>query len=131
MPHSEQEREKGRKLIKKILYNILKNPFETSKSGTINLKRIENKLSNCKPALQLLFLVGFVTKTIEDKQRLVWISTQENLEQMKEVQSLLRLSLDQIDTVIFLMQDGYTSGEAIGAINLSQNHEIKERTSKS
>lgn len=97
----------------KIFDNIMSNPSKLKKYGTINLKRIGHLLSNCDPALQLLFIVGFTIKNLEDQERLVWNNTSSNMQIMKDVYSILSLDTDLLEEVIYKLKNGYTYKEAI------------------
>lgn len=60
------------------------------------MKRITNKLSNPGLALAILFKTGFIVKNVNDKQRLVWVNTEENMEQLVNIHSILSKDPDQI-----------------------------------
>ena len=71
----------------KIFDNILLNPSEISKYGNLNFDRINDKLKlfQCRPALKILFVVGFVVKNIDNKQRLIWKNTTGNMKQIETI----------------------------------------------
>ena len=48
----------------------------TEKYGNLHSTKIHNKLSKCKPGLDLLFLVGF--QISNDNKRLIWTHTRSN-----------------------------------------------------
>ena len=83
----EDERNKGIKLLSKILSNLIKNPTQTQKYGNLNLQKITQKLSKCKPILTLLHLSGF-TKS-QNNKRLIWSNTDSNIETAKQIQYTL------------------------------------------
>ena len=116
----ESEREKGRKLILKISKNILDNPTQISKYGNLNFEKINKKLSNCKPALDLLFIAGFVIKTSDNEKRLIWSDTEEHMTILHYIHEILNFNDDQMNTYFSLINEGYTDEEVIDAINLSE-----------
>ena len=118
--HSKSERTKGIKLILKIFKKIISNRFELSKYGNLNFEKINEKLSNCKPAFELLFIVGFVARNVEDKQRLIWMNTPENMQQITDIAWILNMNTDEMDTFFALIEEGYSADEAMNGINLSQ-----------
>ena len=73
----ESERNKALKLLSKIYGNIINNPTQTSKYGNLNLAKINEKLSTCKPALKLLYLSGF--EKSKDNTRLIWKNANDNM----------------------------------------------------
>ena len=83
------ERQKLIKLVAKICEKIISNPSQTSKYGNLNWKRINNKISHSKIALELLFVAGFHIEIIDGKKRLIWNNTHEN---MKRIQSIHTIS---------------------------------------
>lgn len=100
----------------KIFTNIINNP-QISKYGNLNYQKIKNKLSECKPALQLLFISGFVIKD----ERLIWTNNDEAMNKMQNMNTLLTMNQDQINTFKDLMNEGFSMEEATNAINLSNN----------
>ena len=80
---SEIDRNKGIKLILRIIDNIVNNPSQTQKYGNLNLQKIKSKLKTCQPALELLFLSGF-TKT-PNNERLIWRNTNDNIMRLRHI----------------------------------------------
>ncbi len=68
-------REKSIKLLSKICTNILSDPSHT-KYHDLNFKRIKKILNECKPAIALLFAIGF---KVMNKTRLKWECNDVNL----------------------------------------------------
>ena len=83
----EHDRIGGVKLLLKICSNIINNPTQTQKYGHLNLQKIVQKLSNCEPALKLLMLVGF--EISENKTRLIWKNTEDNVTLLTVVKQTL------------------------------------------
>lgn len=106
-------------MVLKILSNIKGNPSKISKYGNLNFDKINQKLLNCKPALQLLFVAGFSVENSEDTARLIWSNSKENMEQISNILQILSMNDDQLHTFISLINTEYTIEEAILAINLS------------
>ena len=124
--YRESEKTKGIKLILDILNNIINNASEISKYDNLNFHEINEKLSMCPPALQLLFIAGFNVEDCKDnKSRLIWRNTTENMIKMRNIYSILSMkkilimNKDEMNTFICLINAGYTNEEAINAINLS------------
>ena len=120
--HRSSEQEKGVKLVLSVFEKIINNPMEISKYGNLNYNKINNKLSNCKPGLKLLLLAGFTVKHLnqdDDKPRLIFENTKENMIKMINICKILRMNEDSINTYICLIKEGYTNKQAIEAINLS------------
>ena len=57
--NSISERQKETKLVLKICRNIISNPSQISKYGSLNWSKVYAKLTNCKFWLQLLLIAGF------------------------------------------------------------------------
>ena len=108
-------------MVLKIFNNIINNPSKISKYGNLKFDKISKKLSMCQPALQLLFIAGFNVEDYNDKSRLIWRNTEENMNEMINIYSVLNMNDDQMNTFICLINEGYTNEEAINAINLSNN----------
>ena len=64
------------------------NPGQREKYGNLKFEKINQKLSSCKPALDLLFLSGF--KTSENNQRLIWANTNDNIIMIQKIQNELQ-----------------------------------------
>ena len=85
----------------KIFKNISDNPGQNEKYGNLKFNKINQKLSSCKPALDLLFLSGF--KKSKNDKRLIWINTNDNIRIMQHIQNELQshiTSHDNISSVI-------------------------------
>ena len=95
----ESERNKGVKLLLKIFENIINHPTQTEKYGNLNLIKITNKLSGCKPAMKLLLLSGFEAK--ENNKRLIWTNTANNMMILKHLQN----TLESMTETISITQD--------------------------
>ena len=119
--HRKSERDKGIKLVLKIFSNILNNLSEIGKYGNLNYNKINKKLSMCKPALQLLFIAGFNQYICDDKRRLIWRNTTENMREMRNIYNVLNMHEEEINTFISLINEGFTNEEAMNAINISNN----------
>ena len=91
-----------------------------AKYGNLNFEKIKDKLSNCKPALQLSYIVGFCIKTYDDYKRLIFIKTSENMRKIRIVMQILNMNEEEMNTFICLIEEGYTNQQAINAINLSK-----------
>ena len=111
------ERDKGIKLVSTILQNIISNPSQLPKYGSLNWKGINDKLSNCRVALKLLLMAGFSRQKVDSREILIWNNNPENLKHLKEIQLILDMNQDEIDSFIQAI-DNYTIRQAIGAINL-------------
>ena len=72
----------------KIFKNIRNNPGQSEKYGNLKFDKINEKLSTCKPALDLLFLSGF--EKSENNKRLIWINTNNNMNMMQNIQNELQ-----------------------------------------
>ena len=96
------------------------------KYGNLHSKKIHNKLSKCKPALDLLFIVGF--KISNNNKRLIWSNTTNNLvlisylyDQMQRMKGKRMISNDKINEEFheglttahqnMAMQNGHTHDE--------------------
>ena len=79
-------------MLLKICKNLINNPNQTQKYGKLNLQKIGQKLSNCEPALKLLLYVGF--EMSQDKKRLIWSHTQNNMMLLQHVQTILSTMID-------------------------------------
>ena len=88
--HRESERNKAIKLLLKIYKNLSNNPNEIEKYGDLNFYKIDQKLSSCKPAMDLLFLSGF-TKS-QNNNRLIWTNTNNNIMMVNHIQNALQSS---------------------------------------
>ena len=77
----------------------------------------------CKPGLQLLFIAGFKYNEYisDDKRRLIWMNTTENMKKMLNIYNVLNMNDEEMNTFICLINDGYTNEEALNAINISNN----------
>eukprot|EP01083_Nonionella_stella_P280826 955478_1 len=84
----ESDREKGTKLLSKILGDLSNNLSESAKYGNLNLTKISNKLSRCKPAFVLLFSAGF--KQSNDGKRLIWTYDDDAVESLYDVYNALQ-----------------------------------------
>ena len=84
----DSERNKAATLLLKISEKIMNNPSMTAKYGNLNSSKIHNKLSKCKPALDLLFIVGF--KRSNDNARLIWTKTKSNFELIANLNDSLK-----------------------------------------
>ena len=79
-------------MLLKIYTNIINNPTKTQKYGDLSIKKIGKKLSKCDPALKLLLLVGF--EMSENKTRLIWQNTENNLGVLTLVRDTLSSMVD-------------------------------------
>ena len=116
------EQEKGVKLVLSVFEKIINNPMEISKYGNLNYNKISKKLSNCKPGLKLLLLAGFNIKDLnddDDKPRLIFENTKENIIKMTNVYKILRMNEESLNTYICLIKEGYPNEQAMKVINLS------------
>lgn len=113
-------------LVFEIFSNIISNPSQLTKYGVFNLEEVEDKLSNCKPALDSLFISGFGCeyhqKGLRSKVQvtIVWCNTEENMEQLRTIHSTLSLDSEQMDKFMCLISEGYTNQDAMNAITLSE-----------
>ena len=103
----------------KIFQNVMNNPSQTEKYGNLNLNKITNKLSNCKPVLQLLLLSGFEAK--ENNTRLIWTNTNENISILKHVQNTIQSMIDTDPTT-----SNDTSNQHIQTINQQAPQDISQ-----
>ena len=103
--------------MSRIFENLMANPSEISKYGVINVKKIRQKLSDCKPIFTLLFIAGFRTDDDNDKLRLVWKDTAQNMRKMKIIYQILKMNPTEMNKYISLKDDGYLDQQAINAIN--------------
>ena len=71
----------------KILGNIINNPTQTQSYGDLNFKKLNVKLSKCKPALGLLVLCGFSKS--QNNRRLIWRNTKNNIKILKHIHDTL------------------------------------------
>ena len=83
----ESERNKGIKLLLKILSKIINNPTQTQKYGDLNLQKISQKVSNCQPIIKLLLLSGF--EKSQNNKRLTWSNTNNNMIALKHIHTKL------------------------------------------
>ena len=100
-------------MISRVFQNIISNPTQISKYGVINLKKIKQKLPNCKPIFTLFYIAGFRIVGDNDKLRLIWKNTSENMENMRNVYKILKMDEDKMSKYISLIDDGYTDEQAI------------------
>ena len=132
---SASERNKGIKLVLKICRNIINNPSQTEKYGDLHLRKINNKLDKCKPALNLLYIAGF--KKSNNNTRLRWINTNNNMKSLiniyQTLQSLMKtvktasnsdkkdvtMKMAHSDTYEELINLGFSEEEASTAISIS------------
>ena len=84
----DSDRNKTIKLLLKIVENLINRPTEIHKYGDLSYKKIKQKLSKCKPGLDLLYLSGF-QKSGNDK-RLIWKNTNNNVKMLKHIQHELK-----------------------------------------
>ena len=119
--NSHSARQKETKLVLKICGNIISNPSEISKYGSLNWNKLNAKLTNCKVWLNLLFFAGFEFKTIHNTERLIWNNTPENMEQIEDIYLILNMNQDELTSLSCLIKEQYTITEAINAIKLSTN----------
>ena len=117
----ESVREKGIKLVSQICDNIINNPSQTEKFGKLNFDEINKKLTSCKPALDLLFIAGFNKLSIDNKTRLLWTNTNDNLTNLTLIHQILSLNNEQRETHITLINSGLTDQEAIDTILMREN----------
>ena len=87
------------------------------KYADLNLQSINQKLSQCKPAYNLLFVAGF--KKSNNNTRLKWINTYHNVIALKKVH-------DALQTFDKIMQSGLTYEEAITANNVSNANDTTQ-----
>lgn len=90
------------------------------KYGTLNLKRVRRVLSNCEPAFELLFIVGFTIAESDNQERIIWNHTSNNMILIKDVYSILSLDVESMKSLMCLLNDGYEYKEAMNAINLRE-----------
>ena len=119
--NSNSARQKETKLVLKICGNIISNPSEISKYGSLNWNKVNVKLANCKVCLNLLFIAGFDFKTIDNNERLIWNNTPENMKQIEDIYLILNMNQDELTSLSCLIKEQYTIKEAINAIKLSTN----------
>ena len=88
-PNNEREceRNKGIKLLKKVLGKIINNPTQIHKYGDLHFEKISKKLSKCKPGLNVLYLAGF--KKSQNNTRLLWMNTNNNMTILKHIHDTL------------------------------------------
>eukprot|EP01084_Bolivina_argentea_P169004 292997_1 len=111
----ECERENGIKLLSKLLLNIVNNPSQTEKYGTLNFGTILEKFENCQPALDLLFYVGFKIST--DGTQLQWTYNDGKLESLKIIYNILQHNV--FPNIRELIMSGFSFSEALTAFDLS------------
>ena len=80
----------------KVSENILNNPSQIQKYGDLNAARILKALSKCRPALNLLFMVGFAKST--NNKRFVWTNTNKNVIALKYVHDTLKSMMNDETT---------------------------------
>ena len=85
---SESERNKGIKVVLTVCRNLINNPSQAQKYGNLNAKRIQSKLSKCKPAFNLLFIAGFSKSN--DNTRLIWTNTNNNARALQNLYQRLK-----------------------------------------
>ena len=74
-------------LLLKIFSNIINHPTKLEKYGDLHAKKINQKLSECGPAGELLSFSGFTLSN--DETRLMWTQTDENLMIIKHIYNTL------------------------------------------
>ena len=129
-------RYKGIKLVLKIFDNIINNPSQLQKYGDLNAQKICSKLSECKPAFNLLLIAGF--KKSNNKGRLKWTNTDENIKALHSVHDALQSMMtmktttnpDQLSTYNELINSGFTNKEALAAIAISNDAHLTSNTSQ-
>ena len=87
----------------------------------MNLKKIKQKLPDCKPIFTLFYIAGFRIVDDNNKLRLIWKNTSENMEKMRNIYEILKMNQDEMDKYISLIDDGYTDEQAIYAVFITQN----------
>ena len=75
-------------MVSKICRNILGNPSQIQKYGNLNAERIKAKLSKCRPALNVLFIIGF--KKSNDCTRFIWTNNEENSKALHDAHNKLQ-----------------------------------------
>lgn len=98
----------------------MSNPSRLGKYGTINFKRITDKLSNCDPALNLLFIAGFTIQPVYNQERLIWENTPNNVGLMKDIHSILSLNVDSMENFVALLNEGIEYTKAMDTIKISR-----------
>eukprot|EP01084_Bolivina_argentea_P090702 163378_1 len=91
------ERNKGVKLLFKILENIVSHLNET-KYQDLKYNKIQSKFIKCKPCIDLLFCVGFEQSM--NKKRLIWKCNHGNLHALKHVINTMKLNFITTDPKI-------------------------------
>ena len=71
----------------KIFANIIKYPTKTEKYGNLHAQKMKQKLSECKPAEDMLLYSGFTLSN--DTTRLIWKNTNENIIVIKYIHDTL------------------------------------------
>ena len=114
----EAARDKAVKLLLKICENIMNSPSIIEKYGNLNSAKIHSKLSRCKPALDLLLIVGF--KLSNNNQRLIWSNTWTNralitnlhdrLQMMEDKKLISDVDLSSISQNVYL-RHGFNNDE--------------------
>ena len=88
IPKREDIRNKAIKLLLKIFSNLINHPIKRKKYRAFNnAKKINKKLSRCKPAQHILLLSGFTLSN--DQTRLIWMNTNENMMVIKYIHNIL------------------------------------------
>ena len=74
----------------------------------INLRKIKQKLPDCKPVFTLFYIAGFRIVGDNDKLRLIWKNTHENMEIMRNIYKILKMNQEELSKYFSLIDDGYT-----------------------
>eukprot|EP01084_Bolivina_argentea_P193223 331523_1 len=112
---SKEENTNGKKLVLALFNHILNNPSSNKHyKWSVQLTKIQEKLANSLPFLNLLYHCGFYKS--RDSQRL-WFD-QAKLKQLEIVRELL-LNQDSCIELLELVEQGFTINEAKAAINMS------------
>ena len=109
-----------------ICRNLIDNPSQIEKYGDLSANQIKSKLLSCRPALDLLFIAGFIEIIIDNDPRLLWSNTTENVRNLKSIYQILSFDSKQREAYSILIAAEFTHEEAINAIILSQNEEKQE-----
>ena len=110
----DDDRNKAVKLLIKILSKIINNPTQTQKYGNLHTKKMMEKFAKCNPAGDLLLLSGF--EFSNDKKRLIWKNTTNNMMKLKYIHTTLSTMIDSSLTTNTSPSIGHNNTDR------SQNH---------
>lgn len=98
---------------------MISNPSELDKYGTLNFIKVAKRLTNCTPALELFFIVGFDFRYIDNQQKLIWNNTENNMRIIKDMIVIFNMNNGLMNRFISLLNGGYDYKDAMTAINVS------------